>query len=55
MLVFIFLTVFFSVPIKPFLKILACLLFGLALGFIVCLFAATLGAMLAFLFIKYWG
>ena len=50
------LTVFFSVPIKPFLKILAGLLFGLVLGFIVCLFAATLGAILAFLFIKYnWG
>lgn len=49
------LTVFFSVPIKPFLKILAGLLFGLALGFIVCLFAATCRAMLAFLFIKYWG
>ena len=49
------LTVFFSLPIKPFLKILAGLLFGLALGFIVCLFAATVGAMLTFLFIKYWG
>ena len=50
------LTVFFSVPVKPFLKILAGLLFGLALGFIVCLFAATVGAMLVFLFIKYnWG
>ncbi|MBK2357414.1 TVP38/TMEM64 family protein [Francisella hispaniensis] len=50
------LTVFFSVPIKPFLKILAGLLFGLVLGFVVCLFAATVGAMLAFLFIKYnWG
>ncbi|AXH29664.1 MULTISPECIES: TVP38/TMEM64 family protein [Francisella] len=50
------LTVFFSVPVKPFLKILAGLLFGLSLGFMVCLFAATIGAMLAFLFIKYnWG
>ncbi|ABK90073.1 VTT domain-containing protein [Francisella tularensis subsp. novicida] len=50
------LTVFFSVPVKPFLKILAGILFGFVLGFIVCLFAATIGAMLAFLFIKYnWG
>ncbi|WP_191092362.1 TVP38/TMEM64 family protein [Francisella sp. SYW-2] len=50
------LTVFFSVPIKPFLKILAGLLFGLMLGFFICLFSATLGAMLAFLIIKYnWG
>ncbi|MEY8768315.1 TVP38/TMEM64 family protein [Francisella philomiragia] len=50
------LTVFFSVPIKPFLKILAGLLFGLILGFFICLFSATLGAMLAFLIIKYnWG
>ncbi|WP_198006042.1 TVP38/TMEM64 family protein [Francisella salina] len=50
------LTVFFSVPIKPFLKILAGLLFGLVLGFFICLFSATLGAMLAFLIIKYnWG
>ncbi|ALB01830.1 membrane protein [Francisella persica ATCC VR-331] len=47
------LAVFFSAPIKPFLKILAGLLFGLALGFIVCLLAAAVGAMLTFLFIKY--
>ncbi len=46
------LTVFFSVSIKPFLKILAGLLFGLILGFFICLFSATLGAMLAFLIIK---
>lgn len=50
------LTVFFSVPVKPFLKILAGLLFGLWLGFIVCLFSATIGAMLTFMLIKYnWG
>ncbi|AIT08941.1 membrane protein [Candidatus Francisella endociliophora] len=50
------LTVFFSVPVKPFLKILAGLLFGLWLGFIVCLFSATIGAMFTFILIKYnWG
>lgn len=50
------LTVFFSVPIKPFLKVLAGLLFGLWLGFIVSLFSATIGATLTFLVIKYsWG
>ncbi|WP_150466473.1 TVP38/TMEM64 family protein [Francisella sp. SYW-9] len=50
------LTVFFSVPIKPFLKILAGLLFGLYLGFIISLLSATAGAMLTFLIIKYsWG
>lgn len=50
------LTVFFSVPVKPFLKILAGLLFGLWLGFIVCLFSATIGAVLTFMLIKYnWG
>ncbi|MED7788977.1 VTT domain-containing protein [Francisella sp. 19X1-34] len=49
-------TVFFSVPIKPFLKILAGLLFGLYLGFIISLFSATIGATLTFLIIKYtWG
>ncbi|QIW11104.1 VTT domain-containing protein [Francisella sp. LA112445] len=50
------LTVFFSVPIKPFLKILAGLLFGLYLGFVISLLSATTGAMLTFLIIKYtWG
>lgn len=50
------LAVFFSIPIKPFLKILGGLLFGLWLGFIVSLFAATIGATLTFLVIKYsWG
>nr|WP_232223364.1 VTT domain-containing protein [Francisella frigiditurris] len=49
-------TVFFSIPIKPILKMIAGLLFGLWLGFTVCLISATTGAMLAFLFIKYsWG
>lgn len=49
-------TVFFSVPVKPFLKILAGLLFGLWLGVIVCLLSATIGAMMTFLVIKYnWG
>ncbi|MDE4971884.1 DedA family protein, partial [Francisella tularensis subsp. holarctica] len=50
------LTLYFSLPVKPFLKILSGILFVFVLGFIVCLFAATIGAMLAFLFIKYiWG
>ena len=50
------LAVFFSIPIKPFLKVLASLLFGLWIGFTVSLISATTGAMLAFLFIKYnWG
>lgn len=49
-------TVFFSIPVKPLLKMIAGLLFGLWLGFIICLMSATIGAMLAFLFIKYsWG
>lgn len=48
--------VFFSVPIKPFLKIVGGLLFGLWAGFISALISATLGAMLVFLCVKYsWG
>ena len=50
------LAVFFSIPVKPFLKMLGGLLFGLWLGFIISLFAATIGATLTFLVIKYsWG
>ncbi|QIV96248.1 putative membrane protein YdjX (TVP38/TMEM64 family) [Allofrancisella inopinata] len=50
------LTVFFSIPIKPALKILAGLFFGLWFGFIISLVSATTGGMLAFMFIKYsWG
>ena len=48
--------VFFSVPIKPFLKIIGGLLFGLWIGFIAALISATFGAMLVFLCVKYsWG
>ena len=48
--------VFFSVPIKPFLKIIGGLLFGLWVGFLTALVSATLGAMLVFLCVKYsWG
>lgn len=48
--------VFFSVPIKPFLKIIGGLLFGLWIGFMAALASATLGAMLVFLCVKYsWG
>lgn len=48
--------VFFSVPIKPFLKIIGGLLFGLWIGFIAVLISATFGAMLVFLCVKYsWG
>ena len=50
------LVVFFSVPIKPFLKIIGGLLFGLWIGFIAALISATFGAMLVFLCVKYsWG
>ncbi|RUS68909.1 hypothetical protein EGW08_023332, partial [Elysia chlorotica] len=50
------LCVFLSIPIKPFLKMLAGLVFGLFLGFIASLISATIGAMLIFLLIKYsWG
>ena len=45
--------VFFSVPIKPFLKIIGGLLFGLCIGFIAALISATFGAMLVFLCVKY--
>ena len=45
--------VFFSVPIKPFLKIIGGLLFGLWIGFIAALISATFGAMLVFLCVKY--
>ena len=49
-------SVFFSVPIKPFLKIIGGLLFGLWIGFIAALISATFGAMLVFLCVKYsWG
>jgi len=48
--------VFFSVPIKPFMKIMGGLLFGLWTGFIAALISATCGAMLVFLCVKYsWG
>lgn len=48
--------VFFSVPIKPFLKIIGGLLFGLWIGFLAALISATFGAMLVFLCVKYsWG
>jgi uncharacterized membrane protein YdjX (TVP38/TMEM64 family) len=48
--------VFFSVPIKPFLKIIGGLLFGLWIGFIAALISATFGAMFVFLCVKYsWG
>ncbi|MDE4996758.1 DedA family protein, partial [Francisella tularensis subsp. holarctica] len=47
------LTVLFYLQVHPFLKILAGILFGFVLGFFVCLFAATIGALLALLFIKY--
>ncbi|QLE79796.1 VTT domain-containing protein [Francisella sp. Scap27] len=48
--------VFFSIPIKPFLKIIGGLIFGLWIGFISALFSATTGAMLVFLCVKYgWG
>ncbi|MBK2027437.1 TVP38/TMEM64 family protein [Allofrancisella guangzhouensis] len=50
------LTVFFSIPIKPALKMLAGLFFGLWFGFAISLASATIGGMLAFMFIKYsWG
>ncbi|WP_245313680.1 TVP38/TMEM64 family protein [Allofrancisella frigidaquae] len=50
------LTVFFSIPIKPALKMLAGLFFGLFFGFCVSIVSATTGGMLAFMFIKYnWG
>lgn len=50
------LAVFFSIPIKPFLKILGGLLFGLWIAFFASLFSATIGAMLAFMLVKHnWG
>jgi uncharacterized membrane protein YdjX (TVP38/TMEM64 family) len=49
-------TVFFSIPIKPLLKMFAGLFFGLAIGFVTSLLSATVGAMLAFLLVKHsWG
>lgn len=55
--VFVYISsVFFSIPIKPFLKIIGGLLFGLLVGFMAALISATLGAMLVFFCVKYsWG
>ena len=55
-MLFYIVTVFFSIPIKPLMKMFAGLFFGLALGFIASLLSATVGAMLAFLLVKHsWG
>ncbi len=57
LLIFIYIvSVFFSIPIKPLLKIVAGLFFGLCYGVALSLFSATVGATLIFLFLKYlWG
>jgi uncharacterized membrane protein YdjX (TVP38/TMEM64 family) len=55
-MLFYIITVFFSIPIKPLMKMFAGLFFGLAIGCVSSLFAATIGAMLAFLLVKHsWG
>lgn len=48
--------VFLSIPIKPFLKIIGGLVFGLLVAFTAALFSATSGAMIVFICIKHgWG